>query len=141
MLEKQVETKIIKELLRVFPEVFPVESEETMAGFPDILAENADRQAYHFELKIVHDDGTVHFEKSQHIFYARHWRLNILCILYRDDNQVYIVPAQQVASPGTEFKKFSTLGLFCVPLAGLAKILQRYSYFGLSVFKEGGKHD
>jgi len=142
MTEKQIEPDIIKELLRVFPEVFPIESEETVRGFPDILAESTENTAYHFELKVVHPDGTVRFERSQPVFYRRNWRLNILCLLYQDKDHIYIVSAQQVAGHDVCPGHFPVAGLYCISLQKLSWVIQRYVYFGLSVFgkmQEGNK--
>lgn len=88
MLEKTFANKVvIPQLRKVFSYVFPIETEETVKGFPDLLCETASAHAVHIELKIADEKGIALFKPSQIPFYKSHTEMIILILIGSSDGK------------------------------------------------------
>jgi hypothetical protein len=74
---------------------FCIESPDTAAGFPDVLAAN-DRGKYElYEFKVSDDKGVLKFEKTQPLFYKQHSGLRMMVVAWD-------VPKQSLAFVSTD---------------------------------------
>ena len=94
MTEAEFSTQIIKKLQENYS-VFPIETEETVPGFPDLLLEqhgNACTYATHAELKVEDENGFIEFKRSQLAFYKRHPEMTFrLYVLLSDMTSVRMI--------------------------------------------------
>lgn len=81
--EQQFKMMYIKEKLKpAYPEVFCIETEETVKGFPDVMCLTANGRAYFCEFKFSSPSGKIKFQPSQPAFYRLHKGMNIWVIAY-----------------------------------------------------------
>lgn len=61
---------------------FPIETEETVKGFPDVICiEKATDKASFLEFKFTYN-GTIHFQSTQPAFYKKYGTMPILIVAY-----------------------------------------------------------
>lgn len=90
--EQQFKMKYIKEILKkLFDEVFCIETEETVAGFPDVMCLKHDEETnewivHFFEFKISNKSGKIKFQPTQPAFYKKHPDLNISVVALNRKN-------------------------------------------------------
>lgn len=78
-----------------FMEIFCIETEETVKGFPDVLAieehGNCSQTPYFLEFKKARN-GFIHFQSTQPAFYKKHNRLFISIVsLVENKGKFYVV--------------------------------------------------
>lgn len=83
--EQQFKMRFIKnELSKIHDDVFCIETEETVHGFPDVLAiGNKDgglNIATFYEFKISNKIGRIKFQSTQPAFYRRHKNLGVIIV-------------------------------------------------------------
>lgn len=102
--EQQFKMKYIKnELKRTYKHVFCIETEETIAGFPDVLALDIQGRATFFEFKYSSCSGKIKFQPTQPAFYRKHSDLNIYVVAYnKKTNIVVIFPSQMLSTKQSE---------------------------------------
>lgn len=62
---------------------FCIETEETCAGFPDVMiTEKSTSETTFYEFKHSHDSNSVKFRPAQPAFYKKHDKMNIYIIAY-----------------------------------------------------------
>lgn len=79
--EGEFEEKMLSWFRQYHDDVFPVETEETVPGFPDVLLEdhgNFISYVHHAELKVMDCSHRVTFERSQSAFYKKHPGMSIM---------------------------------------------------------------
>lgn len=78
--------------------VFCIESEETVPGFPDVLAIDKNNQTFLFEMKITDRSGRFKLQKTQPRLYMLHQNLKIKVVVWDNGMGNYIsIPAKMVA--------------------------------------------
>lgn len=85
--EQQFKMQWLK--INKFPEIstFCIETEETVAGFPDVLCiDKETKQAYFLEFKFT-KSGKIKFQPTQPAFYKKHYYLPIKVIAYNAKTQ------------------------------------------------------
>jgi len=81
--KKQVFARWKKE--KKFKKVFCIESEETVPGFPDVIASKDGNENWIFyEFKASDYRGVIKFKKSQPAFYNRHHSIQIVVMAYNN---------------------------------------------------------
>lgn len=73
--EQQFKMLFIKaELKNMYNDVFCIETEETVKGFPDVMEimYSGDCLAYFYEFKVSDSSGNIHFQPTQPSFYKAH---------------------------------------------------------------------
>lgn len=103
-----------------FMELFCIETEETVKGFPDVLAieehDNCSQTPYFLEFKKARN-GFIHFQSTQPAFYKKHNRLFISIVsLVENKGKFYVVVIPAVVA--MDALKSGTLQLdlrpFCI---------------------------
>lgn len=84
--EQEFKMKWIKDFSKCFQKVFPVETEETVQGFPDVLALTDGQRAVFLEFKKA-NKGIIKFQKSQIAFYRKNNDLDIKVIALVENNK------------------------------------------------------
>jgi len=86
--EQQFKMKYIREILEPqFDDVFCIETEETVKGFPDVMClscmvkESASLCNF-FEFKFSDRQGKIKFQPTQPAFYRKHEKMNIWIVAY-----------------------------------------------------------
>ena len=81
--EQEFKMWYIASILRAqYEEVFCIETEETVRGFPDVMCIKKDGRVVFFEFKYT-DAKKIEFKPSQSAFYKAHPKLNIWVIAYK----------------------------------------------------------
>lgn len=75
--EQQFKTSWIKENAKHYKALFPIETEETVQGFPDVLAIDFDNTVTLFEFKVCNRNGVFKFQPTQPAFYRKHSKLPV----------------------------------------------------------------
>ena len=93
--EQQFKMEWIRRHKKEYVAVFPIETEETVKGFPDVLAihaiNNAEQIPYFLEFKKARN-GVVEFQPTQPAFYKANPNLFIYMIaLVEYESKLYIV--------------------------------------------------
>ena len=93
--EQQFKMEWIRRHKKEYVAVFPIETEETVKGFPDVLAihaiNNAEQIPYFLEFKRARN-GVVEFQPTQPAFYKANPNLFIYMIaLVEYESKLYIV--------------------------------------------------
>ena len=93
--EQQFKMEWIRRHKKEYVAVFPIETEETVKGFPDVLAihaiNNAEQIPYFLEFKKARN-GVVEFQSTQPAFYKANPNLFIYMIaLVEYESKLYIV--------------------------------------------------
>lgn len=79
-----------------YTDVFEVENEEKVPGFPDVLCIHNDGTAEFHEMKLADKSGRFKMERTQPRFYVWHPHLNISVVVWCD-GKVWMIPAQCIA--------------------------------------------
>ena len=98
--EQAFKMEWIRRNRRDFMEIFCIETEETVKGFPDVLALNENSVAYFVEFKKARN-GFIHFQNTQPAFYKAHPNMLISVVsLVESKGKYYVValPIQIVMS-------------------------------------------
>lgn len=77
-------------------DVFEVENEEKVPGFPDVLCIRNDGRAELHEMKLADKSGRFKMERTQPRFYVRHPNLCIAVVVWCD-GKVWMITAQDIA--------------------------------------------
>lgn len=81
--EQQFKNLYIKKKLKQSNnEVFCIETEETVQGFPDVMLLDSNNKAYFYEFKISDKNGNIKFQPTQPAFYRKHISMNVHVIAY-----------------------------------------------------------
>lgn len=89
--EQQFKKFWIAENFSKYAAIFPVETEETIQGFPDVLAVTKEGKAVFFEFKYGRGKSSVlHFQPTQPAFYKKHKDLDIRVVASLSDLSGYI---------------------------------------------------
>ena len=113
MTEKQFVQKVLSApgIKNSIVDWFPIETEETVNGFPDILGVNrATGKAYFVECKVA--TSTVSFRRSQVLWYALHKSYRVLCC-------VLVERADHVFHVYLFDKKYAKMGMKKEELPGI----------------------
>lgn len=103
--EQQFKMMFIKEVLsKSYDVVFPIETEETVAGFPDVMAIK-DEKVTLFEFKYT-KTNKIKFQPTQPAFYRKYkGKLNIIIIAYSlKKNAVDTIPSDFLFTEGNPYK-------------------------------------
>jgi hypothetical protein len=104
--EKRLKKDVIAERERRDPALrhFMIESEDTVPGFPDVLCVKKD-SCLLIEFKVSDDQGVLHFERTQPLFYKKHPDLYMLILAWDVPKQrlICIDPADVVAAKALRF--------------------------------------
>lgn len=76
-------------------DVFEVENEEKVPGFPDVLCVRNDGTAECHEMKLADKSGRFKMERTQPHFYMQHPHLKISVVVWCD-GRVWAVPARDI---------------------------------------------
>ena len=82
-----------------YASVFCIESEETVPGFPDVLAIGHTQKTELFEFKASDAKGIIKFQRTQPLFYKNNMNLDITVAAYNNKDGTHIY--------------FPVLSLFC----------------------------
>ena len=83
--------------------VFCIETEETVPGFPDVLAIDPDGKTFLFEMKITDRYGRFKMQKTQPRFYMLHQNLKVKVVVWDNGMGNYLsIPAKMVAKSCSE---------------------------------------
>lgn len=97
--EQQFKMKYIKnELKRMYRHVFCIETEETIAGFPDVLVLDYLGKATFFEFKYSSSGGKIKFQPTQPAFYRKHPDLDIYVVAYNKKTSSVVTFSSQTLS-------------------------------------------
>lgn len=95
--EQQFKMKYVNKVLRLkYKEVFCIETEETVAGFPDVMCLNELNVAKFYEFKFSNKQGKIKFQPTQPAFYRKH-----------EDMHIWIVAFNQKTGEVIEFPVYS----------------------------------
>ena len=95
-----------KRFKRYYADMFCIETEETVGGFPDVMALGYNQQAHFFEFKYT-KTGKIKFQPTQPAFYKAHNTMDIeVLALWVDDNGVYAYqfPVKELFKKGSPFE-------------------------------------
>lgn len=70
--------------------IFCIETEETIAGFPDVMLLDMDNRVYFLEFKIADKNGRFKFQSTQPAFYRQNKDLPISVIVLDKTKESYI---------------------------------------------------
>lgn len=88
------EKEVVKDVIKHYKkgehfEIFKIETEETVAGFPDLILASKD-VSYFIEVKLVKNDKVI-FRPAQVAFFKQYFdKLNLYCICGKDDKLYFI---------------------------------------------------
>lgn len=77
-------------------DVFEVENEEKVPGFPDVLCIRNDGRAEFHEMKLADKSGRFRMERTQPRFYTQHPNLSIAVVVWYNGS-VWMITAQDIA--------------------------------------------
>ena len=90
--EQQFKVKYVNKVLRKqYPAVFCIETEETVAGFPDVLCLQKDHKAVFYEFKFSNSQGKIKFQPTQPAFYRQHSDLDIWIVALNNKTKEAVV--------------------------------------------------
>lgn len=73
---------IRKRLQKVNRNIFCIETEETVHGFPDVMLLDIDNKASFYEFKISDKQGNIKFQPTQPAFYRTYPSLGVFVVAY-----------------------------------------------------------
>ena len=84
--------------------IFPIETEETIKGFPDVLiVEKGSNISFFLEFKYT-EGNTIKFRKGQLAFYRKYKELPIYIVSYKaKENKVVLFPAHEIFNMEGEY--------------------------------------
>ena len=96
--EQQFKDAWIRYLRRTrrYVDIFEVENEEKVPGFPDVLCIRNDGHAEFYEMKLADKHGGFRLERTQPHFYVTHPALDVYVVVW-SQGQTYIFPALRLA--------------------------------------------
>lgn len=97
--EKEFKRSILTSLKNTknFLALFEIETEETVLGFPDVLAITRENRAVLYEFKYSNKQGIIKFQPTQPAFYKAHKELDIEIIaLDVRFNNYHIIQASEL---------------------------------------------
>lgn len=99
--EQTFKMKYIKEELKPrYKKVFCIETEETVAGFPDVMAIDDTNRVTLLEFKFARGNR-IKFKPTQPGFYKRNSDLSIWIVAYnKNKNEVHIFEAEEMFTEG-----------------------------------------
>lgn len=82
--EQSFKMAFVKEMKKnlYWKEVFCIETEETILGFPDVMTLTQSNIACFFEFKFSDSSGKIKFKPTQPAFYKKHKNMNIQVVAY-----------------------------------------------------------
>jgi hypothetical protein len=85
--------------------VFPIETEETVPGFPDVVVFGQDRRAKLYEFKYADKNGVITFRKTQSRFFILTEGFASIDIVAYDRmcNVFHIFPAKALFTPSSPY--------------------------------------
>ena len=102
--EQQFKVKYVNKVLRkLYPTVFCIETEETVAGFPDVLCLQKNGKAVFYEFKFSNAQGKIKFQPTQPAFYRLHTDLDIWVVaLNNKTKEAVVFPVWDISSKKDE---------------------------------------
>lgn len=84
--------------------IFPIETEETIKGFPDVLiVKKGSNISFFLEFKYT-EGNTIRFRKGQIAFYKKYKELPIYIVAYKaKENKVVLFPASEIFNTDGEY--------------------------------------
>ena len=95
-----------KKFRRLYADMFCIETEETVGGFPDVMALGYNQQAHFFEFKFT-NTGKIKFQPTQPAFYKAHNTMDITVLaLWQTETgaRVYAFPVRMMFEKGSPFE-------------------------------------
>lgn len=98
--EQQFKVKYVNKVLRKqYSAVFCIETEETVAGFPDVLCLQKDSKVVFYEFKFSNAQGKIKFQSTQPAFYRQHPDLDIWIVaLNNKTKEAVVFPVWDISS-------------------------------------------
>ena len=90
-----------------FLALFEIETEETVLGFPDVLAITKENRAVLYEFKYSNKQGVIKFQPTQPAFYKANKELDIRVIAlseYRGEFYIHGFKVQELFREGSMYK-------------------------------------
>lgn len=91
-----------KRFKKYYADMFCIETEETVGGFPDVMALGYNQQAHFFEFKFT-KTGKIKFQPTQPAFYKAHNTMDITVLaLWQTETgtRVYAFPVSKMFEEG-----------------------------------------
>jgi hypothetical protein len=91
-----------KRFKKYYADMFCIETEETVGGFPDVMALGYNQQAHFFEFKFT-KTGKIKFQPTQPAFYKQHNTMDITVLaLWQTETgtRVYAFPVSKMFEDG-----------------------------------------
>ena len=95
-----------KKFKKYYADMFCIETEETVGGFPDVMALGYNQQAHFFEFKFT-KTGKIKFQPTQPAFYKAHntMDINVIALWVKDDKAVpYQFSVKELFVKGSPFE-------------------------------------
>ena len=107
--EQEFKMKWIQEHIKEYEKLFCIETEETIAGFPDVLGIKLERDNYRVYQRPVFLEfkkarkHKIHFQPTQPAFYRKNKTLDLQIVALDDSGEVFVFPSQALFCAGNEF--------------------------------------
>ena len=91
--------------------IFNIETEETVAGFPDVMELLIDStiRAHFYEFKFSDRRGNIEFQPTQPAFYKRNPEMNICVIAYNCvSKRVHLFRTNEIFDKGSPYRTINT---------------------------------
>lgn len=95
-----------KRFKRYYADMFCIETEETVGGFPDVMALGYNQQAHFFEFKFT-KTGKIKFQPTQPAFYKAHDTMDITVLALWNDGvsvRVFQFSVKKIFEKGSHFE-------------------------------------
>lgn len=84
---------------------FCIETEETVAGFPDVMTLTDGREAKFYEFKCSDSLGKIKFQPTQPSFYKRNAEMEVTVVAYNRKSQiVHLFSASEIFKKESKYK-------------------------------------
>lgn len=84
---------------------FCIETEETVAGFPDVMTITDGKEVKFYEFKCSDSLGKIKFQPTQPSFYKRNTELNITVVAYNRKTQViHLFSVEEIFKEESKYK-------------------------------------
>lgn len=107
--EQDFKMRFIKETFKPvrYRKVFCIETEETIAGFPDVMmltCSNCGNKAEFFEFKFSNSKGVIKFQPTQPPFYRKNPEMGVIVVAYNQKTKVlHIFPASDIFDKNSRY--------------------------------------
>lgn len=104
--EQEFKMAWLKKFKKYYADMFCIETEETVGGFPDVMAIGYNQKAHFFEFKFT-KTGKIKFQPTQPAFYKAHntMDINVVALWVKDGKAIpYVFDTHEMFFKGSPFE-------------------------------------